>query len=185
MTGFQKVRPVTRVMQGIFRDQACSPGSRSAGLSLLEVVLALAILSVAAAYLAQSMYLAVENAIRSQANTEAELIAESIMNQVVAGFLPAQPVNWTGYASPNPFGSSSQAAGGSQWLYAIQNAPTEVQGMIGIQVSVIQVRPGREMTGQPDLSITRWIIDPNLGLDTPQNPAMPGATSGSAVGGVL
>lgn len=156
------------------------------GLSLLEVVLALAILSVAAAYLAQSMHLAVENAIRSQTNTEAELIAESVMNQVVAGFLPAQPVNWTGYVSPNPFGGTAQGAAGSQWLYSIQNVPTEVQGMVGIQVSVMQVRPGREMTDQPDLAITRWIIDPNLGLDMPQNTALPGtAPGGSAVGGVL
>jgi prepilin-type N-terminal cleavage/methylation domain-containing protein len=158
---------------------------RSAGLSLLEVVLALAILSVAAAYLSQSMYLAVENAIRSQANTEAELIAESVMNQVVAGFLPAQPVTWSSYGSPNPFGNSRLTSGGTQWLYSIQNMPTEVQGMIGIQVSVVQVRPGREINEQTDLTIIRWIIDPNLGLDTPQNTTLPASSAGAAVGGVL
>jgi general secretion pathway protein I len=158
--------------------------TRSSGLSLLEVVLALAILSVAAAYLAQSMYLAAENAIRAQANTEAELIAESVINQVVAGFLPAQPVNWTSYVSPNPFGSGAQASSsGAQWLYSIQNVPAEVQGMIGIQVSVMQLQPGQEMRDRPDLSISRWIIDPSLGLDVPQNQTASGVPSGGAMGG--
>lgn len=137
------------------------------GLSLLEVVLSLAILSVAAAYLAQSMFLATENAIRAQKLSQAELIAESVMNQIVSGVLPAQPVNWAGYRTPNPFGPGSSLTGNSQWVYSISNVATEVQGMVGVQVAVQQIQSGGTPSDQPDFIVTRWIIDPNLGLDTP------------------
>jgi prepilin-type N-terminal cleavage/methylation domain-containing protein len=137
------------------------------GLSLLEVVLSLAILSVAAAYLAQSMFLATENAIRAQKLSQAELIAESVMNQIVSGVLPAQPVNWAGYRTPNPFGPGSSLTDNSQWVYSISNVATEVQGMVGVQVAVQQIQSGGTPSDQPDFIVTRWIIDPNLGLDTP------------------
>ncbi len=140
------------------------------GLSLLEVVLSLAILSVAAAYLAQSMFLASENAIRAQRMSQAELVAESVVNQIVAGVLPAQPVNWASYASPNPFGTGAQAMSHRQWVYSISNVGTEVQGMVGIQVSVQEVRENQPIENLPDLTVIRWIIDPSLGLDTPPAP---------------
>lgn len=141
------------------------------GLSLLEVVLSLAILAVASAYLAQSVYLATENAIRSQKLSQAELVAESLMNQIVSGVRPAQPVTWVGYAPPNPFGPGANLLDASNWVYSIAIVNTEVQGMIGIQIAVQQVEPGSAPSSQPDLTVVRWIIDPNLGLDTP--PAAP------------
>ncbi len=137
------------------------------GLSLLEVVLALAILAVAAAYLAQSMHLAVENATRAQRLSRAETIAESVMNQIVAGYLPVQAVSWTPVQPPNPFGPSGQAADSEQWLYSIQNVQTEVPGMLGVQVGVRQFNPNGPQDIQPDLVINRWITDPQLGLDVP------------------
>ncbi len=57
------------------------------GISLLEVVLALAILGIASAYLSQAMQLATLNAVRAQRLTQAELVAESVMNQVIGGVI--------------------------------------------------------------------------------------------------
>jgi prepilin-type N-terminal cleavage/methylation domain-containing protein len=137
------------------------------GISLLEVVLALAILAVASAYLAQSMHIASENASRSESQTQAEIVAESVMNQIIAGVLPNQTVSWTAYTNPNPFGSSAAFTSESQWLYSVSSLSTEVQGMIGVQVAVNEVISGQTDDGQADFFINRWMIDPSLGLDTP------------------
>ena len=127
-------------------------------ISLMEVVLALAILAIASAYLAQAMQIAAQNAIRAQRLTQAELVAESVMNQVVGGLIPAQPVTWTPYIS---------SATSSNWNYSLSIVPAEIQGIIGIQVGVQEPVAGAVPGAQPaDLIATRWIIDPSLGLDT-------------------
>ncbi|RMF41985.1 MAG: prepilin-type N-terminal cleavage/methylation domain-containing protein, partial [Planctomycetota bacterium] len=128
------------------------------GLSLLEVILALAVLAMASAYLAQSMQLAADNAIKSRRISEAELVAESVVAQVVAGVIPAQPVTWTPYYTSYSDG---------QWVYQLTLVPTEVQGMLGLQVSVQQSDASVNNPGRYDLVVNRWIVDPQLGLDTP------------------
>ena len=129
------------------------------GISLMEVVLALAILGIASAYLAQAMQIAAQNAVRAQRLTQAELVAESVMNQVIAGVIPAQPANWSPYTS---------ASSSSNWNYSLSIVAAEMQGTIGIQVGVQEQVPGAAIGLQPaDLIATRWIIDPALGLDTP------------------
>jgi prepilin-type N-terminal cleavage/methylation domain-containing protein len=154
------------------------------GVSLLEVVLALAILAVAAAYLAQSMNLATENALIAERLTQAEIVAESVMNQVVAGVIPAQAVSWTGYTSANPMGATALRNDDSHWMYAIQTGSAEVQGMISVEVSVREVRPNEAATGPADFYVNRWIIDPSLGLDTPPDNTQTGnaSTTGAAGG---
>ena len=140
----------------------------------MEVVLALAILGIASAYLAQAMQIAAMNAIRAQRLTQAELVAESVMNQVIAGVLPAQPANWSPYTS---------ASTSSNWNYSLAIVPTEMQGTIGIQVSVQERVDGVVPDLQPaDLVATRWIIDPTLGLDTPpaEEPTDGSAESGQS-----
>lgn len=140
------------------KTRMTGPGRR-AGLSLLEVVLALAILALATAYLAQSMELATTNALKSQRLAKAELVAESVMNQVVAGLIPAEPVSWTPYYN---------STGLSEWMYQLQQVPTEVEGMLGLQVAVQQVDPNTGVVQTYyDLYANRWIIDPELMLDTP------------------
>ena len=129
------------------------------GISLMEVILALAILGIASAYLAQAMQIAAQNAVRAQRLTQAELVAESVMNQVIAGVIPAQPANWSPYTS---------ASSSSNWNYSLSIVAAEMQGTIGIQVGVQEQVPGAAIGLQPaDLIATRWIIDPALGLDTP------------------
>ncbi len=134
------------------------------GISLLEVILSLTILAIASAYLSQSMYLATTNALTAERLTQSELVAESVMNQVVAGVIPAQPVTWTPYMDSSMTGEELAT---SQWMYQIQSIPTEIQGMIGIQVAVQEVRRDGAMTNNIDIYVNRWMIDPTLGLDVP------------------
>lgn len=129
------------------------------GLSLLEVVLALAILALASAYLAQSMELATNNAIKAQRLAQAELVAESVMNQVIAGLIAPDPVTWTPY-----FNSTGQ----TDWMYQLQQVPTQLDGMLGLQVAVQKLNPNTGLVQSKfDLYTNRWIIDPALELDVP------------------
>ena len=141
---------------------------RRHALSLLEVVLALSILAMSSVYLAQSMHTATLNAISAQRLTQAELVAESVTNQIIAGVLPAQPVSWTPYYSANP--TAATTATQSQWLYQIQSVPTEIQGMVGLQIAVQEVPLDGTMRAGFDIYVNRWVIDPTLGLDVPPEP---------------
>lgn len=140
------------------------------GISLLEVILALSILAFSAAYLAQSMNLATEAALDSQDKIRAELVAESVLSQVVAGVIPSDPVTWTNFQS---------ATGTSEWLYSIQNVPAEVEGMVGFQIAVKHSRQVAD-TAAYELFVNRWIIDPALMLDTPPEEDTTGDTGGSS-----
>jgi hypothetical protein len=145
----------------------------------LEVVLALAILAVATAYLSQATHLATENAVRARTISHAEIIAESVVNQIIAGVLPAQSASWANYTSPNAMNRlSAGSPSDSQWMYQVQIAGTEVSGMINLQVGVIQARPGRELGNQADLYVQRWMIDPQLGLDKPLDLSTMGSKGG-------
>jgi prepilin-type N-terminal cleavage/methylation domain-containing protein len=128
------------------------------GLSLLEVILALALLGVASAIMAQAMQMATTNALAAQRQAQAELAAESVISQVIAGAIPMQPsTTWT------PLGTSAST---STWSYMLQTVTCEVQNMVGIQVAVRDETSG-DPTRPADLTVVRWIIDPALGLDMP------------------
>ena len=154
------------------------------GISLLEVVLALAILAVASAYLAQSMHIATENALRAESQTQAEMVAESVMSQVVAGLLSTQGVTWTPYSNPNPFGSAAAFSDpDSQWMYMVTTMSTEVQGMLCVQVGVKEIVTGQPDDGRIEFYYNRWIIDPSLGLDTPPTTDSTGTGTGTSSAG--
>lgn len=128
------------------------------GLSLLEVILALAILGVACAFMAQAMRLATSNALSAQRQAQAELAAESVLSQVVAGIIPMQPSSaWT------PVGTSAST---SNWSYMIIQVNCEVENMVGLQIMVKDMT-NQDTTAPADLSVIRWVIDPSLGLDSP------------------
>ncbi len=146
---------------------------RAVGLSLLEVVLALSVLGVSAAIMAQAMQLAARNALRAQNLAHAELVAESVMSQVVAGILPAQATTWAPYYS-----TSTLATPNSSWVYMIAIVPAEIQGMLGIQIGV-RDSSKPSVDERPDYMVTQWIIDPSLGLDTPPDTTATEDSSGT------
>lgn len=154
-------------------------GWRKSGLSLLEVILALSILAAASAYLAQIMHLAAENAIRADIQTEAEIVAENVMNQVVAGVLPTMSASWTPYSNPNPMGSMNMSTQ-MQWNYTINSFASEVPGMLCVRVSVQHIAPGTTTNAKTDYTINRWIIDPSYGLDTPPSTTTTGTSTGTS-----
>ena len=147
-------------------------------LSLLEVILALSILGVACTFMAQAMRLATDNAMAAQRQAQAELAAESVLSQVVAGIIPMQPsAAWV------PVGTSSST---SSWSYMIGQVNCEVENMVGLQIMVKDMS-NQDTTTPADFSVIRWVIDPALGLDSPPTTDTTGqsgqsGSSGSATG---
>ncbi len=144
------------------------------GLSLLEVILALAILGVACTFMAQAMRLATNNALAAQRQAQAELAAESVLSQVVAGIIPLMPSStWT------PVGTSSSS---SNWSYMISQVNCEVENMVGVQI-LVKDMTNQDTAAPADLSVIRWVIDPALGLDTPPTTDATGQTDQSGGAG--
>ena len=83
---------------------------RRTGLSLLEVVLALTILAVAAALLAQITKQATDNGMMSQRLSTAQMLCESKMSEVLAGAIPLTSSSWTQITDSGRRGS---------WFYKI------------------------------------------------------------------
>ena len=128
-----------------------------AGLSLLEVVLALTILAVAAALLAQVTTQSTNNGLMAQRLSTAQMLCESKMSEVLAGAIPLSSSGWT---------QITDSGRRSNWYYQIQTTTAERPNMIGVRLSVTD-QPDAT-TGNPELFfIVRWMIDPSLGLDTP------------------
>lgn len=148
--------------------------ARHRGLSLLEVILSLAILGVACTFMAQAMQLSTSNALAAQRQAQAELAAESVMSQVIAGLIPLQPTSaWV------PVGISAST---SNWSYMISSVNCEVQNMIAIQIDVKDMS-NQDVNAPIDLTVVRWIIDPALGLDTPPATDATGQQSETSQGG--
>ncbi len=118
------------------------------GLTLLEVVLALAILAAASATLAQLVGIGLRAAAQARDTTEAQLMAESLMSEIAAGItLPDQI-------------SSAPLPDDSSWLASAFVQPATLPGVL--QVTLL-VERDPQYGGRPSsFQLTRWIRDPQL-----------------------
>jgi prepilin-type N-terminal cleavage/methylation domain-containing protein len=118
------------------------------GLSLLEVMLALAILGGAVAAMGQLVRIGARSAAVARDSTTAQLWAESKMAEVSSGItLPEnvfqQPIDDTG-----------------EWLCSVESQTVDQQGLLAIYVTVEQ---DPQMIARPVMfTLTRWIIDPQV-----------------------
>jgi type II secretion system protein I len=149
-------------------------GTNRTGLSLLEVVLALAILGAAGAMLAQSMQVATDAGMQARDQALAELLAESKLSEVIAGaYPPNQSTDWM------PIETVVEPG---RWHFKIVSQPTLTDGMLGVQVWVTD-DPQMQKERPLQVMLTRWMIDPNMGLDTlPEDTSTTGTSSTSATG---
>lgn len=152
--------------------------SRHHALSLLEVVLALAILAGACATLAQLVGLGMRAAGNGRDLAEGQLLADSVMTEIVTGMLPAQPLDRV----PHDMYPG--------WVVSVGFEPTVHQGIICASVLVEQqstsVRRAR-------YQMSRWIRDPSLplpvdetataGATTTTSSSASGSATGSSAGG--
>jgi type II secretion system protein I len=121
------------------------------GLSLLEVILALAILGLAMATIGELMRIGSRNAESARDLTTAQILCETKMAELVTGLTP--PV-------ATSLAPMADVASGEEWLYSVETQPLGQDGLLAVRVEVQQnpevfTRPAR-------FSLIRWMIDPNM-----------------------
>lgn len=121
--------------------------NRRSGLTLMEVMLAIAIFGLALVAIGELIRIGSLSAAAARDLTEGQRLCNNVMAEVGAGIIPPES------ASETPI------EGSEDWLYTIESAPLEEQeGMLRISVTVEQdkslfVRPAR-------FTLVRWMTDP-------------------------
>lgn len=117
-------------------------------LSLLEVMLAIAILGGSLAVLGELLRLGSRSAARARDLTTAEILCETKMAEVTSGIEPSEAV------SASPIDDSGE------WLYSVEVAAAEQEGLLAVTVTVEQ---SADAAGRPvRFALSRWMIDPTV-----------------------
>ena len=124
----------------------------TSGFTLLEVILALAILGGAVGVIASAAWSGLENARMTRELVQAELLAESMMAELLA---EVRPLETTSDAS---FEEDEGVEDPDQWLYSIDVAAAAVDGMLEVRVTV---RAAADAPRKVEYSLVRWILDPD------------------------
>jgi general secretion pathway protein I len=120
--------------------------TRRDAFTLLEVILALAILVGSLAIIGELTDQGLVGARRAATLAEAQLICESKLAEVAAGLLPATAVG------PVPLETDPA------WNYTIAVVPQLDAGLISVQVTVAENLPPEQRP--TDFTLVRWMIDP-------------------------
>ena len=145
-------------------------GCKSArhGLTLLEILLAIVIFGGVIAILGEVGRNALRSAAFARDTTQAELICESLMGEILAGILPLETQTEVPLDSSHPDYPDTNAirAGGHGeplWYYSVDVYSAGEDGLLEVVVIVRQNRPNepRPVTCQ----LLRWVIDPEYLAD--------------------
>ena len=99
-----------------------------AAFTLLEVILALVILGAALAIFGEVMQLANQNAADARAETQAQLLASSLMDEILAGSIDDSPAN------RQPLEVDDDI----RWIYSVTTGTATVDGVYPLVVEVEQ-----------------------------------------------
>jgi prepilin-type N-terminal cleavage/methylation domain-containing protein len=128
----------------ILKRQRAKP---QAAFTLLEVILALVILGGAMAIYGEVMQLANRNAVDARAETQAQLLAESVMDQILAGAIDASQVR------RQPL----EVTDSTPWLYSIAIGTTDHEGVTPVEVIVEQDLEAK--LSPVKFRLMRWLSD--------------------------
>jgi type II secretory pathway pseudopilin PulG len=133
-----------------------------AGLSLLEVILAIAILGGSIAVIGELVRLGVRQAEEARELTTAQLLCESKIEEIAAGAATTDSV------------SNSPCETDPRWQYSVTVSQID-QTLLEVRVTVEQVESARL---QPlSVSLVRWMVNPSL------TSSQSSGTSGTAASG--
>ncbi|MGD9634918.1 MAG: prepilin-type N-terminal cleavage/methylation domain-containing protein [Pirellulales bacterium] len=140
------------------------------GFSLLEVILALAILAGALAALGEVMRLGDENAAAAADESRAAMLAESVMSELLVG---ARPI-------ANLSGAVLPLDDDPAWAASIEVAATPYQELVAVRVSIVQQLAPEQRPARCDL--VRWMPNPNYIPASQQQQSSTSSSSSSASG---
>lgn len=156
------------------------PGVRRSGMSLLEVLAALAIFIFSAYALTQMVENASTAATRARRLAKAQLLAETKMDEVVAGILPLS--NSGGPIQEEIDGWNYNISVSAEQWSAVQDPSTgsSVTGLNSVTVTVNYSLTGAEPI---EYSISRIVLDPSLRIPAQQPSSSTPSTSTAGTGG--
>ena len=129
--------------------QPLVPSPRSSGFTLLEVILALAILAGSMAVLGQLVQMGMTNARKAEDMTQAVIAAESIMAEVVCG----------ARSPTSDSGSIADESGSVVFEFIVDAAASDQQaGMLDVRVTV---QSSVDAVEPVSCTLVRWVIDPD------------------------
>lgn len=126
---------------------------RRRGLTLLEVILALAIFAMAIAALGELVRIGTDMAEQARDTTRAQLLCESKLSEILAGVQTPSPIERAEFLDE------------PDWYYSVQLGPTEQQDLVALTVLV---ETHIERPKPIVYSLVRWIPDP--GIELPEEP---------------
>jgi general secretion pathway protein I len=123
---------------------------KNRGFSLLEVILALAILGGAIATLGEAARLALINAEFTRDMAHAQLLCESKLAEITAGITMAEPVQ-------RAILENAAGQGEPAWLYSIKTELLDDDGLRSVRVTVTRDLPVEKHP--VSFSLVRWIAE--------------------------
>lgn len=149
---------------------------RRGGFSLLEVILALAILGGAVAVLGEAARLALTNAEFTRDMARAQTLCESKLAEITAGMATAEPVHRAVLEKPDD-------GGGPAWLYSVERTPLDEDGLVSVRVTVMRDLPKERHP--VSFSLVRWIAETSTASQTnsDQQTTSQNASSGTSASG--
>ncbi|NQU26576.1 MAG: prepilin-type N-terminal cleavage/methylation domain-containing protein [Candidatus Nealsonbacteria bacterium] len=136
--------------------KSSSPGRD--GFSILEVILALAILAGSIAVLGEVASLGMRNAQVAGHLTHAQLLCEGKLAEITAGITAPDPVRDVQFELPVGDGKIA-------WVYSIDVMDIDEDGLVAVCVTVRQNLPPNKRP--VTCSLIRWIVDPQIELSEP------------------
>jgi general secretion pathway protein I len=134
---------------------------REGGFTLLEVILALAILTGAIAVLGELARVGISNADYTHKLTKAQLLCEGKMAEITSGITFSDPVSGVSFESEmNEDMASMIDPDEIPWLYSITSDLIDDNGLLQVTVTVYQDLP--EEKRPVTCSLVRWMMDSSL-----------------------
>ena len=128
------------------------------GFTLLEVILALAVFGVSAVLLSELMNLGVRNARAARDGTQAQLLCETIMTELLTGVRPLQSEP-NAQLQDDPTASSVEKA---PWISDITVEVIDtVDGAYNMLALLVTVRENNDDPRKQEFTMARWILDPD------------------------
>ena len=141
----------------------------ASGFTLLEVILALVVLGAALAMLGEVMQLASSHAVEARAETQAQSLAASIMDQLLAGAVEVEPVSR----------EALEVDDTTPWVYSISIGKSDLTGIEPVEVLIEQDVEAR--MNPVRFRLLRWL--PTV-IETPEtsSPTQGGGQTGQSPG---
>jgi hypothetical protein len=156
------------------------------GLSLLEVILAMAILTMAITVLGELARLGMRSASYARDMTQAQLLCESKMAQISSGMILPETEIDVPFEPDDLIDPYEEVT----WVYSVETGEVDETGLIAVRVTVSKLASTSLGLASPNrpiqFALVRWIVDPQVELSaTPlfEIPEAEGDSSADAGGG--